>query len=490
MVRLDVSHWCPTSHDIKDLSESKEKESTQDERVALDRTVWRKLDRWILPLCVGFILLSSLDQNIIGHAHVAGLQRSLAMSNNQYAMVLTVTYAPLIASQLPSTLFLKYVGPDLMLPAIITFWGVVTASQGFVTNYSGLLACQLLSGLGGGLLSGTVLYVSSFYPRKQMQVRITAFFVAETLPGSLSGLLAAAIQQLNGKGGKPGWAWIFILEGLITFVFGVISFFLLPRSPETARFLTEKERVYVVSALKHAGSVADDDDKDNFRWVEVVRSMKSPHVWLLAIAAFFSGTITIGLSRFTPTIVSELGYAGSQAQLMSAPPSAASFVLCFISAFISDRYQCRGYAVIFFSLLKTIGFTMFYASTSHRIRYASLFFSTTGAICAVPAMVTWLTNNSAPHTRRAAAVAVCTGMNQVGGILGTWLLGSLSPAPNYTSATITFITMSVGIVILSVANLVHLSWQTRLKAERRQKMRKEEEPDGLGDRSAWFVYSL
>jgi len=105
-------------------------------------------------------------------------------------------------------------------------------------------------------------------------------------------------------------------------------------------------------------------------------------------------------------------------------------------------------------------------------------------------MITWLTNNSAPHTRRAAAVAVAAGMIEVGGILGTWLLGSLSPGPNYTSAMLTFIAMSVGIVVFSTANLVYLSWQNRLKAEKRQNMRKEEEPDGLGDRSAWFVYSL
>jgi len=61
MVKPGVSHRSlGASHDIEDLSELKEEELTQDERVALDRTVWRKLDRWVLPLCAGFILLSSL----------------------------------------------------------------------------------------------------------------------------------------------------------------------------------------------------------------------------------------------------------------------------------------------------------------------------------------------------------------------------------------------------------------------------------------------
>ena len=57
MVEPAVSHWRPASLDTKDLSELEEEETSQDERVALDVTVWRKLDRWVLPLCTGFFLL-------------------------------------------------------------------------------------------------------------------------------------------------------------------------------------------------------------------------------------------------------------------------------------------------------------------------------------------------------------------------------------------------------------------------------------------------
>ena len=31
------------------------------------------------------------------------------------------------------------------------------------------------------------------------------------LSGAFSGLLSAAIENMNGIGGRPGWAWIFIL---------------------------------------------------------------------------------------------------------------------------------------------------------------------------------------------------------------------------------------------------------------------------------------
>jgi MFS family permease len=46
------------------------------------------------------------------------------------------------------------------------------------------------------------------------------FFSAATAAGAFGGLLARGIVEMDGLGGRAGWAWIFIIEGLITFVVG------------------------------------------------------------------------------------------------------------------------------------------------------------------------------------------------------------------------------------------------------------------------------
>jgi len=56
------------------------------------------------------------------------------------------------------------------------------------------------------------------------------------------GLLAAAIHNMDGVGGKPGWAWIFILEGLTTVLVAIASFWVIQDFPDTAKFLSEPER--------------------------------------------------------------------------------------------------------------------------------------------------------------------------------------------------------------------------------------------------------
>lgn len=81
-------------------------------------------------------------------------------------------------------------------------------------------------------------------------------------------------------------------------------------------------------------------------------------------------------------------------------------------------------------------------------------------------------------------------MTSAGAILSTWLLGSLSAPPDYTKAVVTFIIFAVLQLVCVVANLAYCMWQNKLKQEQRLRITEEEELRGLGDKSAYFVYSL
>ena len=56
---------------------------------------------------------------------------------------------------------------------------------------------------------------------------------------------------MDGIGGKPGWAWIFILEGLVTVVAGFLSFLIIQDFPDSAKFLTDAERTVVIRRLQN-----------------------------------------------------------------------------------------------------------------------------------------------------------------------------------------------------------------------------------------------
>lgn len=94
---------------------------------------------------------------------------------------------------------------------------------------------------------------------------------------------------MNGIGGKAGWAWIFILEGLFTFLFGLASYWLLPRSPAHAYFFNDEEKHYVVTKLKEDGVTGRDDAVDRFSWREVGQAFMLPQVWWLGVVLFCDG---------------------------------------------------------------------------------------------------------------------------------------------------------------------------------------------------------
>lgn len=50
--------------------------------------------------------------------------------------------------------------------------------------------------------------------------------------------------------GKPGWAWIFILEGLATIVIAFLSFWMVHDFPDEATFLNADDRRRVIRRLK------------------------------------------------------------------------------------------------------------------------------------------------------------------------------------------------------------------------------------------------
>lgn len=98
---------------------------------------------------------------------------------------------------------------------------------------------------------------------------------------------------MDGVGNRPGWSWIFILEGLFTFLFGVFSFFLFPRSVDNSRFLSPAEKEYIKEKLLED---CDHKEEEGFSWSEVVEALRLPQLWFMCIAFFLSATTLFGLA--------------------------------------------------------------------------------------------------------------------------------------------------------------------------------------------------
>lgn len=132
-------------------------------------------------------------------------------------------------------------------------------------------------------------YLTMWYCRHEIQVRTALFFSAASIAGAFSGLLAFAIAKMDGVGGLEGWRWIFILEGIVTVLVAVMAFFTLFDFPETAGFLTEEERAFVVFRLKYQSGtpgkaqgvqVVRVPETEEFKWAYVWDGFKDWQIWV------------------------------------------------------------------------------------------------------------------------------------------------------------------------------------------------------------------
>jgi MFS family permease len=154
-------------------------------------------------------------------------------------------------SELPSNLVLKKISPKIWLPLLTSIWGIFTICFGFVQGYGSFVAVRALLGVAeGGLLPGMVLYLSQFYRRTELAVRIGIFYTAASLSGAFGGLLARGLSAIGHRGGLEGWRWIFVIEGLITVLCGVISYLLLPNGIHSAGFLSQEEKDFAQNRLE------------------------------------------------------------------------------------------------------------------------------------------------------------------------------------------------------------------------------------------------
>ena len=112
--------------------------------------------------------------------------------------------------------------PSRWLAFITVCWGIVATLTGVVQNYASLLACRVILGVfEGGMFPGLAVYLTLFYTKQEIALRVGYLFVSAATAGSVGGLLAYAIGFMDGIGGQLGWRWIMIIEGLPTFILGI-----------------------------------------------------------------------------------------------------------------------------------------------------------------------------------------------------------------------------------------------------------------------------
>jgi MFS family permease len=229
----------------------------------------------------------------IGNARLYHLEEDLGLTGNQFQVAVSILFVTYILFEVPSNLVLKLFTPRRWIAFITTSWGIIATLTGLVHNYPSLIACRLLLGVvEAGLFPGLNVYLTFFYTKHELALRVGYLFVSAAIAGGLGGLLAFGIGQMDGVAGMHGWRWIMIIEGLPSIVLGILTFFLLPNDAGSAYFLSENERKMMVA--RHKVEYGNTTSAQEFSRRDMMKAFKDWKVWLFCVAQFGSDTMLYG----------------------------------------------------------------------------------------------------------------------------------------------------------------------------------------------------
>ena len=185
---------------------------------------------------------------------------------------------------------LKPLTPQRWLAFISFVWGVLALATGFVHNFGSLVALRVLLGaFEAGLFPALNVYLTFFYTKRELALRVGYLFVSAAIAGALGGLLAYGIGHLDGARGMRGWRWIMIIEGIPTIILGILTLFLLPNNPEHAYFLTDNEKRLM--AVRHQRQYGYTESAQKFSKMDMMKAFKDWRVWCFCVGQFGSDTM-------------------------------------------------------------------------------------------------------------------------------------------------------------------------------------------------------
>lgn len=399
---------------------------------------WKRL----VPLMFILYFVAFIDRVNVGFAKDA-MQLDIGLSDSAFALGAGIFFAAYALFGIPANLVLNKIGAQKWLSITTVIWGVLSAMTGFVTNETQFIVLRFLLGLGeAGFYPGILLLASIYFPNKVRGSVIGIFVLGVPLALTLGSPLSGALLELHGWMGRPGWFWMFVIEGLPAVVIGIFAFFWLDDSPEKARFLTAEEKKALTEQLANENAKTET--------TSVLSALKNIKVWHLAL---IYGTIQIsvyGLMFFLPSQVASLmGQSlGFKASLVAAIPWACSAFGVYYIPRLADKNPSRRVAISVMCMLAAAVGLALSAFASPVFAIAALCLSAVGFLSVQPVFWTFPPQLlSGPAL--AAGIGFCTTMGAFCSFLAPIIRVEMDKLMNSnTAGIITLAVITVGCALL------------------------------------------
>ncbi|TFK29439.1 MFS general substrate transporter [Coprinopsis marcescibilis] len=435
----------------------------------------RMVDWRMLPLLGLLYAVALIDRTNLGIARTAGMQQDLRLDiGDRYSIASMIYFVPYIIFQIPSNLILRRMGSRLFLTICVVGWGAAQLGMGFVPNWGLLCVCRVLLGIfEAGFFPALVFIITTWYKRHEVQKRLAAFYLFSIVIGGFSSILAYGITFMDGSGGIAGWAWIFILEGIVTILLGILAWLFVPDFPDKSRFLNPEQRTMILARIEADRS---DSVPDPMTWSKFFNAFFDPFTWSFAIMFLSSTMPAYAVGFFATIIIHGMGYTEAMAFILTAFPFVAAAISCFFFAWLADKTRKRAVWLAAQNVICIAGLLATGYASQPGVRYFGLFLTNMGASGCVPGVLAYHSNNITKQSKRAVSTAVIIAMGGVGGIFATTVYRQ-ADYPKYIPGI--WATIACQLTMLILLSINSFVYYTRNKQAREGKRVLEDTPGFL-----------
>lgn len=456
-----------------------------------ERAVRRKSDLRIFAWILVMFFALNIDRGNLSNAVADNLLDDVALSTNDYNNAQNMYRVGFLIAEIPSQMLGKKLGPDRWIPVQVVLWSIASGGQFWMRNRAEFFACRFLLGFFmGGFIPDAVLYLSYFYTKAEMPVRLALFWFVDSMSGVAASFIAYGVLHMRGVGGREGWRWLFLIEAILSLVIGLLSFLFLVPGPTQTRtwwnprgyFSEREEHILVNRVLRDDPSKGDMHNRQAITLPMLWRSLRDYDLWPVYAIGILFEIPSAPPKAYLSLSLRALGFSTFATTLLGIPVTVYAALNMLLVTWLSERVGQIALLGLLAQLWVLPLIIVEYTSAgtlSHWGQYAVLFFLL-GQPSLHAAQVGWCSRLSNAVRTRAVSAALYNITVQLSGIASSNIYRS-DDKPLYRRGNRELIAITIATIVAYAAAKAYYVWRNRTKQAKWNAMTKAEQQHYLAN---------
>ncbi|KDR78640.1 hypothetical protein GALMADRAFT_1364881 [Galerina marginata CBS 339.88] len=434
---------------------------------AEDAHLVRKIDRRLMPIVFVIYFLQLLARQSVSFSAVFGLSQDAGLKDKEYSLVVSIFSIAQLSMQPLSAYLLVRLRLSTYVPLIVTCWGATLACTAAAQGFPGLLCGRFFLGVfEASIQSSFVLTTQMWYRRHEQGFRLAIWYSNIGWVNVFGSLIMFGLGHIRSSA-LYSYQIIFLILGLVTVFFGLLSFFIFPDNASRCTFLKTEEKVMAVERIRDNQQGMESKTFKIKQFLEVLGDVKT---WCWVGIGFLVALPGGIIGSFGPLIMRGFGFDAYTVMLFLIPYGVSEVLFIFGGFWLNKRFSLKS-PIIFCCLLPCVCASIILLKTGRSpedqpiLLFAYYLLSSLAVV--LPTLVNWQSSNVSGHTKKSVTISFLLMGSTVGGIIGPLLISSKN-APYYRKGKVTLNLSSLSscaiLVLFTVAYLWHLN---RLNRKRR-----------------------